>query len=348
MEAAHLILGSGWHPALFQSEVSTLIPGSSNFITERVLAVDSFEGLEMAATVDQVLSQPGCCAIEELKGAFFEWLSHSGLSSEDSVAVRWSRHGERSPGVRGIDLAGIIGEVFTSQGWRVDLTGPGVTIHLLIDGHNLFWGIPRFEKPPRKGWKDRVATLRPFFKPVSLDPRHARLMLNLCGAGNGLLLDPMCGTGGILVEAGISGIRAMGVDLDPEMVEGSRKNLEWCGASSVDLRCGDATRLQELGISEVVAVCFDPPYGRNAWRSSSSTSLFTSVLQSLHVVCLDEAMMCCMLPSSPDGGLVMELEIHLLVEMFAAQGWELLDHWFIPVHASLGRTLIRARRLGFG
>ena len=41
-------------------------------------------------------------------------------------------------------------------------------------------------------------------------------------------------------------------------------------------------------------MCFDPPYGRNAWRSDSIVRLLASVLTSIHTICADSAIMCCM------------------------------------------------------
>ena len=53
----------------------------------------------------------------------------------------------------------------------------------------------------------RRAGERPFFKPVSLDPRLARLAVNLASGpqNRGPVVDPMTGTGGFLIEASLSG-----------------------------------------------------------------------------------------------------------------------------------------------
>ncbi len=45
-----------------------------------------------------------------------------------------------------------------------------------------------------------------------MSPKLARCMVNLTGVKeNDLVLDPFCGTGGILIEAGIMGARVIGV-----------------------------------------------------------------------------------------------------------------------------------------
>ncbi len=342
MEKGHLVLGSGWHPSLFHAEVDSLT-GVVKILTPRIVQTNSDSGLDDAATVDQILAQPCIGSVATLSDSFSDWLSTNPLNGDESIAIRWSRHGERKPGIKGIELAKEMGGILTDAGYKIELETPGQLIELLIDGEELYWGTPLLKEPPRKGWKDRVATQRPFFKPVSLDPRHARLMLNLAGK-KGPLLDPMCGTGGILIESAASGIESTGVDLDPEMVAGTQQNLEWSGAKARVI-CGDATRLSELDISGIKMVCFDPPYGRNAWRSDSTPELFSSVLDSLHSVCSGDAVVCCMLPTTPDGTLVMGMEWHDVEQLFSSAGWNMDGDWFIPVHASLGRRLVRAVRL---
>ena len=44
---------------------------------------------------------------------------------------------------------------------------------------------------------------------------------------NETLLDPFCGTGGILIEAGILGINIIGSDIDKKLVYGCKENLNF-------------------------------------------------------------------------------------------------------------------------
>ncbi len=341
VQQGDLVIGSGWHPVLFRAEVSALTPNIGESLTPRVLRVPNSKGLERAATVDQILQHFGISTIENLDNDFSGWLKVNALSIDQTVAVRWSRHGERTS--KGIELAKRMGGILHSNGFRIELEEPEQTIQLLISGSDLFWGIPQLSEPPRKEWKKRVATQRPFFKPVSLDPQHARLMINLTG-NNGPVIDPMCGTGGLLIEAAMMGFDCTGVDLDPEMVEGSKKNLQWCGGDAIVVR-GDATQLADLGIGGFRSVCFDPPYGRNAWRSDSILNLFTSVLNSIHSVCVDDAVMCCMLPADVEQVNVMGMKWQQMKNLLENTGWQIDGDWQIPVHASLSRRLVRAVRI---
>lgn len=64
-----------------------------------------------------------------------------------------------------------------------------------------------------------------------LPPKVARIMINLaCGRTpnpESIVLDPFCGSGTVLIEAGARGLEVVGTDLDAESVEGTTKNLEW-------------------------------------------------------------------------------------------------------------------------
>ena len=62
-----------------------------------------------------------------------------------------------------------------------------------------------------------------------LPPKLAQILINLCGPlpKNACLLDPFCGTGVVLQEAFLMGYTPYGTDLEPRMVEYSKKNLKW-------------------------------------------------------------------------------------------------------------------------
>ncbi|AXR80336.1 tRNA (guanine10-N2)-dimethyltransferase [Natrarchaeobaculum sulfurireducens] len=122
---------------------------------------------------------------------------------------------------------------------------------------------------------DRAPTDKPFFQPGSMDPLLARAVANVAGARPGAtILDPMCGTGGVLVEAGLVGADVLGTDAQAKMTEGARENfshfLESAAPSPVGVSRGswhvgrgDATRLP-LADGAVDGVVFDAPYGRQS------------------------------------------------------------------------------------
>ena len=104
---------------------------------------------------------------------------------------------------------------------------------------------------------------RPFFSPISLHPKYARALINLTGVRKGgTVLDPFCGTGGIVIEAAEMGMRAMASDFDPEMVDGCRENMEFYDLPIHDFEVLDIGEIGER-FHDVDAICTDPPYGRS-------------------------------------------------------------------------------------
>jgi precorrin-6B methylase 2 len=84
---------------------------------------------------------------------------------------------------------------------------------------------------------------------ISMSPRLAQVLLNLAGLRQGqTVLDPFCGTGTILVEAYIRGLRCLGIDSSASRVQDARQNLQWSGGGreGYDIRKGDARELHRL------------------------------------------------------------------------------------------------------
>ena len=104
---------------------------------------------------------------------------------------------------------------------------------------------------------------RPFFSPISLHPRFARAIINLTGVKRGgTVIDPFCGTGGIVIEAGFMGMKAIASDFDPEMIAGTQENMDFYGLDLYDYDILDISEISDR-FGEVDAVVSDPPYGRS-------------------------------------------------------------------------------------
>lgn len=105
----------------------------------------------------------------------------------------------------------------------------------------------------------RKAHQRPFLFPSSLHPKLARAMINISGAEKtSTICDPFCGSGGILIEAGLLRYKTIGIDIDKKMVEGCKKNLEHFGLKDCKIKEGDATSEKLQG-----TIVSDLPYARN-------------------------------------------------------------------------------------
>ena len=188
------------------------------------------------------------------------------IDREGTVAVR----ARDVRGLSGVDTQAVerrLGGFLVDRGFAVDLDDPDHTLVALFS--ESLAAIGWLETKTVRDFSTRKPTDKPFFQPGSMDPMDARALANIAGAGPGTrLLDPMCGTGGLLVEAGLAGASVVGVDAQAKMVRGARRNLsEYLDVGDV-LR-GDATRLPFTDDAFDGAV-FDAPYGRQSKIEGSS------------------------------------------------------------------------------
>jgi len=224
-----------------------------------------------------------------------------------------------------LDLPRKLGAVIHSQGFRVNLSRPDTVVRVYC-GEKLYAGIRlRFFDP--KDFERRKAHHRPFFRPISLHPRVSRALVNLTKAQRELL-DPMMGAGGILIEAGLLGLKVYGVDIRPEMVEGAERNLRHYGVKDYELRLGDATRLEEVFPGkEFEAVATDPPYGTAATLAGRRREdLYRKVLESVYRVLRPGGRLAIAFPASFDGKAEAE-----------RRGFITLGRYYQRVHKSLER-----------
>lgn len=146
------------------------------------------------------------------------------------------------------------GGKLVSCGLKVNLRNPDVEV--VVDGKNVGVNIPIV-----RDFEARRPQYRPYFHPTSMHPKIARALVNLARVKKGKkILDPFCGTGGILIEAGLTGLKAVGRDIDKRMAAGCKRNL-----AHYSLR-GDVKEGNALDFSgKVDAIVTDPPYGRASY-----------------------------------------------------------------------------------
>ncbi len=102
---------------------------------------------------------------------------------------------------------------------------------------------------------------------ISTSPKICRTLLNLAGARPGdTILDPFCGTGTLLIEAAMLGMKCIGVDIDGNQVQGTKANLAWYGRDigeqvNFEVIRGDARNVTDFIHKQVDAVAFEPSLG---------------------------------------------------------------------------------------
>lgn len=236
------------------SDVSVLAPGlaTARGITDRVTEL----AFTHRASTLIGRSEPTVSDAEAL-------LRTASLDRTGSVAVR-------AVNVRGktdVDTQATerrLGDTLVDRGFTVDLDEPDHELRALFAGGDgrcvLGWLVAESDR----GFEKRRPTDRPFFQPGSMDPMLARALVNTAGARPGAtVLDPMCGTGGLLIEAGLVGADVVGIDAQEQMVTGSRENLADALAGGYTVARGDAASLP-IATDSVETVVFDTPYGRQS------------------------------------------------------------------------------------
>lgn len=150
---------------------------------------------------------------------------------------------------------------------KVNLTKPDILVRVVIL-ENTFFISNVLEMRDREYFQKNRPHLRKYFHPGCMLPKLARAMVNLARVKEGdIVLDPFCGTGGFLIEAGLIGAKLIGCDIDWRMASGTLINLEEYNLLDkvIKVKRLDAKYvkefLNELNIEKVDAIVTDPPYG---------------------------------------------------------------------------------------
>jgi tRNA (guanine10-N2)-dimethyltransferase len=199
---------------------------------------------------------------------------------------------------------------------EVDLDNPDDTFWLVTHGEEVLACREAWEN--EEDFEARKNQRRPAPHPTSLPPKLARAMINLAGPVN-QVLDPFCGSGGLLLEASLMGLDATGVDVDADMLARAEKNLAAYGAEA-KLIHGDALEHEE-GTECAVT---DLPYGRNS-KAEDLEPLYEGFLENAKR--LTDTMVVGF-PDLVDGEALAE-----------EHGWDVKDTFHWPLHKSLNKSI---------
>ena len=183
---------------------------------------------------------------------------------DKTYKVRATCLGEAS--IASDEVERLVGSVLWKRGYKADLSDPEIEIRAVLTEDRILLG-REVARTDRAGFRARRPHLKPFFYPGTMLPKLARALVNLSFAREGeRLLDPFAGTGGFLVEAGLMGVRGVGVDVQEGIARGAAANLEGLECSLI---VGDAMILP-LKDGSIEAAVSDAPYGRSALIQAGS------------------------------------------------------------------------------
>jgi tRNA (guanine10-N2)-dimethyltransferase len=204
----------------------------------------------------------------------------------------------------------------------VSLNNPEVEYRAILSEDRCYFGRVLFAIN-RSAYDIRNPGKRDFFHPGVMMPRMARTLVNLaCAQPGDIILDPFCGTGGIMIEAGLVGSRALGSDFDPMMVGGCRRNIR-----NPELLLADATSLPFLNRT-IDSVVTDLPYGQSVCIKKADT------MDRLYADALDE--ICRILKPGRRAVVV----THKDISGIAADHMTILQRHDQRVHKSLTRRVL--------
>ena len=219
-----------------------------------------------------------------------------------------------------------LGEQFFERGHLIDLDEPDIKVLAYrMPGSSILAAV---NIPLNRDYNKRRPQYRPYFHPTSMHPKLARTLVNLaCVKKGSTILDPFCGTGGILIEAGLMGMNLLGSDIDSRMAAGCKKNLESYGLFA-EIKKEHALSLQAAS-PLMDAIVTDPPYARCSYVSEGGRSdlggFYEGFLASAGRVL------------KPGGRLVMMIPRQYHVSF---EGYVFLSEYFIKVHKSLTRRIV--------
>jgi len=284
--------------------------------------VCSIELTYCEATAEEILKKVRLAPLEDF------------LGKNETFVVRVRRIGESSLQLEGNQLERKLGAVVLRKvkGARVRLTNPDKTFFGVITDTKFVFGLKIAEIAP-KPFVERRPRKRPFFHPSSMQSKLARCMVNLAQPKRGeLVLDPFCGTGSMLIEAGLISCRVVGFDAQRRMVRGSLKNLLHYCIQPEGMVVADA---KNLPVTRVDCIVTDPPYGRSASTLGQETRQIVVDFLSRAEAHIKKGNRVCM--ASPKSVRIGKLGKEL--------GFKHLESHFVYIHRSLTREIAVLERV---
>ncbi|MBN2421037.1 methyltransferase domain-containing protein [Candidatus Woesearchaeota archaeon] len=158
---------------------------------------------------------------------------------------------------------------------KVNLENPGTKITIIKNKTNYY--ITQEEWKNNEGFFHRKPRTWPEQAPITLDPKLARTCVNLTGSSS-QVYDPFCGIGGFLIEAGLMNLKAIGSDIDSNLIKSCSINLQHHKIGKYFLFQQDALKINK----KYDYIVTDVPYGKNTKNISNTFYVdFLNVLKKI-------------------------------------------------------------------
>ncbi len=140
---------------------------------------------------------------------------------------------------------------------KTNVNNPKTIFEIIFEGNTAHVTIRKWIN--KDDFESRKAHKRAEHHPTSLHPKLAKALINLSGVKRGKIIDPFCGSGGIILEAGLMGLKPIGYDIDEIMLRRAKLNLDAFNLENYRLKLRDARKLEKCNY-----VITDPPYGKSS------------------------------------------------------------------------------------
>jgi len=214
---------------------------------------------------------------------------------------------------------------------KVNLNQPEKTILGVLIEDKFLLGVEGHRKL-KGAIMNRSPEKRPVRHAATMKPKLARCMVNLSRAyPKKLFLDPFCGVGGLLIEAGLIGCKLIGCDIKLSMVKGALKNLFFFGLNHEGLLQADA---RKLPFNSASSIATDPPYGTSATTLKTPLKeLLTNFLSGALTILDSKGFICLASPK--------EAKIEEIGEKI---GFKLIEKHEMYIHKRLTREIAVLRK----
>ncbi len=255
-------------------EVATLLNERSRLLHRVMIEIASerFEGIQ---------EEQGDDALKRI----YEFVSalpvERYIKISESFAVRPFRKGEHA--ITSLDISRTVGSAIYDRLSRfgrpkVNLDHPAVIFRAELIGESFFLGIDTTGDSSlhKRPW-------RVYDHPAHLKASIANAMIELAGLNGGSVVDPMCGSGTILIELALRGYegRIIGIEKYMKHLKGARMNALAAGVlNRIKFIHGDSTKLS-LYIASADFAISNLPYGLKIGRKSMIPKLYMEFFSEL-------------------------------------------------------------------